>query len=393
MILHFIKDEKFSDILIENFAVLNVPQTWLFFDAKNFEELKLTKYRGENVRFIASEEDEIEKLFHSIAPDFIVMHSLNPEFGKALLKLPKRIPVSWFLWGYGMYSLPKLRFQQFSLRTKAWIKSVDRFGEFKNGLKSFSIFRKLHSLIYPGGDDSIGVTLKAIRKIDFIAAIVREDYEMFSRHYGSHLAFIPCINAHIRQIAGSIVDAHINPDASHILIGNSNTPTCNYHDAIKLVETLGHKGMKAYIIMSYGDNEAYSSEIARYAACQKRVDFEIITEFIPLQEYIALLQNCSVGIFHHYRQQAMGNIVAMLYMGARVYLCERNPVYSYLKRHGIHVFSIEEDAPSIGFTRLETSCAIENRVILEEVFSYENMVKDIHHWFEVVSSMNNDLNR
>jgi dTDP-N-acetylfucosamine:lipid II N-acetylfucosaminyltransferase len=292
------------------------------------------------------------------------------------------------VWGYGLYTLPKLKYLQYSPRTKSWLRTQHRFGEFKNSLKSFSFFRKLHQLWKPESIDSEGKKLKALEKIDFFSTNIKEDFDVFCRHYDHPLEFLSFHNAHIEQIVGHTKNARIHPDASYILIGNSNTPTCNYHDAIDLVETYGPKGMKAYIIASYGDNEAYRSEITRYAASQKLVEFEMITDFMPLKEYITLLQNCSVGVFHHYRQQAMNNIIAMLYMGARVYLCERNPVYKYLRRHQINVFSIEKDVPILGFTRLEESPALENRKILEDVFSYENMVKSIHNWFETVKRIN-----
>ena len=55
-----------------------------------------------------------------------------------------------------------------------------------------------------------------------------------------------------------------------------------------------------------------------------------------------LLQSCGNVIMGHIRQQALGNIVAMLYVGAKLYFYKDSVTYTFFKNHGFTVFTIEE---------------------------------------------------
>ena len=68
-------------------------------------------------------------------------------------------------------------------------------------------------------------------------------------------------------------------------------------------------------------------------------DFKAITDFISIDEYVTLLKQCGFVIMNHKRQQAVGNIVIMLYLGARVFLREDNPTYKMLKKDGAVISS------------------------------------------------------
>ena len=56
-----------------------------------------------------------------------------------------------------------------------------------------------------------------------------------------------------------------------------------------------------------------------------------------------MIRSCSAVIMPHYRPQAFGNILTALWLGARVFLSERNVLLTYFRRIGAVVFSIERD--------------------------------------------------
>ncbi|MGP4883030.1 hypothetical protein ACTXQV_67810, partial [Klebsiella pneumoniae] len=60
-----------------------------------------------------------------------------------------------------------------------------------------------------------------------------------------------------------------------------------------------------------------------------------VVDYMPIQQYVGILINCGFVIMNHVRQQALGNILIMLYLGAKVFLREENPVYTFLKNHGV----------------------------------------------------------
>ena len=98
---------------------------------------------------------------------------------------------------------------------------------------------------------------------------------------------------------------------------------------------------------------------------------------MDIEAYNAKLQSCGIVVMNHYRQQAVGNILTTLWLGAKLYLNECNPVYQYLHKLGIILFSIEKelvpDNPSV-LTLMSDAEINHNRKILLQEFSRENLL-------------------
>ena len=65
-------------------------------------------------------------------------------------------------------------------------------------------------------------------------------------------------------------------------------------------------------------------------------------DFMPVQDYVAIIRKCGFVIMNHVRQQAVGNIVIMLYLGARVFVRQENPVYAFFKNSGVVISTVQE---------------------------------------------------
>ena len=59
-------------------------------------------------------------------------------------------------------------------------------------------------------------------------------------------------------------------------------------------------------------------------------------------EYASLLATCSSGIFDNNRQQGMGNISLLLYLGKKVYIREDTAMWGTYSERGFHVYSFNE---------------------------------------------------
>ena len=68
-----------------------------------------------------------------------------------------------------------------------------------------------------------------------------------------------------------------------------------------------------------------------------------ILNFMPFADYKRIIGSCSIAIFGHERQQAMGNINTALNMGCKVFLSATSPVFTFLKKLGVYVYSIQND--------------------------------------------------
>ena len=108
-------------------------------------------------------------------------------------------------------------------------------------------------------------------------------------------------------------------------------------EAIEILKKLDLKNNNIVTPLSYGNKE-YANQIEEIGKQEIGKRFMPLTEFLPLNEYQKILQSCGIVIMNHYRQQAVGNVLNALYLGAKVYLSNNNTLYHYLRRIGCHVF-------------------------------------------------------
>ncbi|MBN2611612.1 MAG: TDP-N-acetylfucosamine:lipid II N-acetylfucosaminyltransferase [Bacteroidales bacterium] len=164
-----------------------------------------------------------------------------------------------------------------------------------------------------------------------------------------------------------------------ILVGNSASFTCNHLEAFSFLSEIGIENRKIIVPLSYGDSE-YADYIQAKGNEIYNGNFESLRNFIPLQSYINVMLRCGIVIMNHYRQQALGNIFMMLWLGSRVYLNESNSVYHYLKRIGIIVFSIgkdlNKDNPSV-LENLSLQEIEQNRAILKKTMEEKQVINTL----------------
>ena len=167
----------------------------------------------------------------------------------------------------------------------------------------------------------------------------------------------------------------------NILIGNSASETNNHLEVFELLKNFNISEKKLVVPLSYGDKN-YAERICKEGEELFENNFSPLTTFMSLEAYNDIIQKCSIVIMNHYRQQAIGNIVSMLWMGAKVYLDERNTFYHYLKRIGVSVYSIDVDLipeNPLVFQSLEINEVKMNREILRKEIGFDVLKKDLQN--------------
>jgi hypothetical protein len=141
---------------------------------------------------------------------------------------------------------------------------------------------------------------------------------------------------------GLLGDAPVAPaSARNILLGNSATPENNHLEAMRLI--VGAVGNDRRIIcpLSYGI-PAYAGLVADEGARLFGDRFVPLRDFMATAQYLDMLRGCSVAAMNHLRQQAMGNIILMLWLGARVFLNHQNPINKAMASIGVDVGDIRD---------------------------------------------------
>lgn len=359
-IIHVIHDDKFPPMAHKVFeAVYPGKNEFVIFTNKkelvHSKSIKPTVYKHRWVLFPLI----IKKI---IKADLVVFHSMSVDSLRILKALPKNIKTIWIGWGYDYYDLlPNNLLKEKTIKLDSKPKKEEK------GLKQ-RINRILKQITAPELDKKY-----LINKINVFSPVLYEDYLLVKQALPD---FEPAYGA---WNYGTLEDDHIRGfedkqvNGNNILLGNSAFATNNHLEAFELLQILDLKGRKVVTPLSYGDIN-YRDLIVHKGIEILGNNFKPLTDFMPIDDYIAVLQSCSVVVMNHLRQQALGNIVIALYMGAKVFLDERNPVYDFFIKQGAFVFELEQLQQE--YTGLLTTEQVEhNREILRSYWSRDVILK------------------
>ncbi|OOZ40377.1 hypothetical protein BOW53_07840 [Solemya pervernicosa gill symbiont] len=163
---------------------------------------------------------------------------------------------------------------------------------------------------------------------------------------------------------------------NNIIIGNSADPTNNH---ISIINSLSNccidNEQIIFIPLSYGGTKRYVSFVKDYA--KKHLDnneIVFLEERLSKEEYFSIINTCNIGVYAHSRQQAVGNIRAMIEQGSNVYLSGISPLYVFLKRSGMQIKTIKE--LPMDLSRVKNRMHTNNLNILNDLFSKQRIIKE-----------------
>lgn len=354
-LLHLIKDEKFPDAAYEVFEAIAPGQNTFMLGSKRPIQLlekvvpkRVSRFAYLNPRFIRALN----------CYDAIILHSLHDFALEILARIDPAVPVVWIGMGHDYYDLLNdSPWELLKPETTALVASYKpNFGRLgpANPLK-----RMLMPILYPNALRK----KELLNKIDLFAPVLKSEYFRLSEKLRKlHPAFITWNYGKTAEL----VDGHIGTGTvtgCDILVGNSATPTNNHIEAFSLLAKVAlPDGARVVVPLSYGDQE-YRLRIIQEGKRLFGERFRPVTEIMSLKNYIEMLRGCSTVVMNHLRQQAAGNLIISLFLGARVYLDPRNPLYEEYRNQGLVVRNINNlandqsllgfplDAPSINVNR------------------------------------------
>lgn len=299
-ILHVCVDEKFIDFAISSFdsieSVIN--------DFKVISPSKNLKYiKSKNVTVHSKINFTLEILKGNIEKyDAVIFHSMQETFKFFLKLIPSKVTVCWIGFGFDYYEKPNSLTNNLSNA-----KSIKDFLKVK--------VLKLNS---------------SYEKVNFFSPVLEEEFLPVSKRLNLKAKFIDWNYGSSNNLIQSLKTEFVYGDS--ILLGNSADPTNNHIEIIQQFINYGEK-REVVIPLSYGGSEAYINAILSLLKSSE-LNFTVLTDFKTQEEYFNILKRCSFVIMNHERQQAMGNIIMMLSLGAKVVINEQNIACGYVNNMG-----------------------------------------------------------
>lgn len=372
-IIHIASDEKFINSAHWQFNHIYPDQNifYLLVDNVDIPLRHVTKQKDmvlisntiANLKNLSSKFDEA---------NLICFHGLSYYSSIVLNNTSSKYKILWFLWGTEIHSNPvfflknqilgpatsKLYFKGSDSSLKTIIKNSFRNSFYKLKNRTSSPFKEI---------------AEAIKKTDYCGILYEEEFKLIRETVKINIEQVVFSYYPIEKMVAN-VNARVT--SNNILLGNSASFTNNHLEVFEMLSEFSLENRKVITPLSYGDN-AYKESIIEKGQQILNKNFTPLTDFMPLHEYNEYLEQCGIVIMNHYRQQAVGNVLTMLWMGAKVYLDERNTLYHYLKRIGVNIYSISKDLNSNNansLTVLKESQQNHNREVLRNEINQEDLL-------------------
>jgi dTDP-N-acetylfucosamine:lipid II N-acetylfucosaminyltransferase len=319
-IIHIHTDHKFV-VGSERFYGDIFTNELIILGAKN----SVNKHFHEKAQFFKPDPKNLNNILALVnAADILVVYQLDFFKSPIVNKVAKGVKIIWRFFGTELYSR-KLHLY-LSPNTRSFFKS--------------QILKKHVKRVFPFLFREEKTFYKALRRVDAIACVFKEEYDYLKRHFNNLPRFIPLSLDGMHY--ANLIDFDLEyPKSNTLVIGNSRSYFNNHLDILELAEMcdLDDK-LKIKLLFNYGTENTYTKEVRKKASSIENVS--LIDSFIPPDEFINFYGPIAAFVNNSYRQLALGNIFLALYKGVKVYLNAKNPTYTWLKKEGLFIYEIED---------------------------------------------------
>lgn len=384
MLLHLANDEKFIQKSIDFFeSIYPGNNKFLIGKYTNDEELKYIEPSEKT--YIARYNTKQYKDYFGDFKDYdaIILHYLDDEKIKIIRTAPEEIRFVWMIWGGDAYKLSNIKL--FDFETTALLDRLDHNRNYKTLLKQTCLVDTILRIRRKYKRDRI---YKAIKKIKYCTTVIPNEYSFIK-------SFLPLTAIHIPfnyisiDLSLQSRDRNFIGYRDSILVGNSGAPSNNHVSIFKILEKQNLGRRKVIVPLSYGRRD-YISEVKKTGTYLFGDSFVPLLDYVPFESYLKTLAGCSVCIMNHYRQQAMGNIMVVLWLGARLYMRSENIAYQYLIENGAIVFPIDGD--EISLDPLTEDQKEQNRSVMERLYNHDLIIEKARNLIKIVTSGSNPIN-
>ncbi|GAB1414760.1 hypothetical protein MASR2M117_01660 [Paludibacter sp.] len=175
-----------------------------------------------------------------------------------------------------------------------------------------------------------------------IAAFVKEDVEFIKTIYSSKAEYIPILYPIPVQLDHLMnVDVKKESNVPVFLLGNSNDPSNQHLEILELMAKHKSQEFKIYCPLSYGGTKAYRELVIATGKFYFGDKFIPLVSMLDATSYAKLLSEVDIALMNHNRQQALGNILALMFLGKKIFMKTNISSYYFFLRNHFDVFDID----------------------------------------------------
>ena len=285
----------------------------------------------------------------------IILHNLGNDRILVLLRLMPCLlkKTCWVIWGRDLYQYIDYSKRKFEFSKKY----------LKNSLSEY--FRRY-----------------AIYRFGLISGAVPGDYKFAVKFYKTRAKYIENLmySSHLHRHP-SLMDCNDKLDNTiKIQVGSSADPENKHIEVFDKLLQLDLTHVKIFCPLSYGNEGNYAEKVIQYGKKNFGDKFIPILKMVTMSEYNKYIEGIDIVIFNHDTQQGMGNMIAALSLGKKVYINSSATPYEYFQNLGMSVYKTNNN---ISLKLIEENKSKSNVKIARSFFTEQNLIDS---WAEVFNA-------
>lgn len=193
--------------------------------------------------------------------------------------------------------------------------------------------------------------------------------EFAKRDIHSYEIFNYSLNEVLGELKGSSFSC-----GNDILVGNSASFSNNHLYVLNYLEKVNiPEQTKIIMPLSYGGTKEYADDIEAVFKEKYPSQVETLRNYIPLKEYNHYFLRLKSMFLSAWRQESQGTAMMGFYLGIKVYMSEKSPLYKWFIDCGFVVFPIEKITSKEFSAPLTQDDKERNRALVIERYNEERI--------------------
>lgn len=381
-ILHLIKDHQVIERTLGIYESLfpGGNEVLLFCNQGQIKHLKKysssTLVTSSNVDIIASRYD-----FSDIK--YVIAHYMSIDTIRFIRKIPVDIELTWEVYGADLYN-QFLRHFGFPVYYENPSNYQDHYYLLRKYLRpvNYLINRFYTKSPILGEKDARRYFNEIVSRVNKLQYCCGNDARLIEQYSGKKFPSYEIFNYSLHEVLGELYDCPFN-QGNNILVGNSSSMTNNHLYSLGYLKGKLVSIDKVILPLSYGGTKRYVKKVSKE---YHRVFGEKVTtllSYIPLHEYNKMLTGLKAIVLSSWRQESQGTAIMGFYMGAKVFMSEKSPLYAWFKEIGFVVFPLETSTEKDFEERLANGDMKNNRDLVVNYYNEEAFEKTLRSHFNL----------
>lgn len=324
---------------------------------------------------------KIGKQFDFSRYNYIVAHYLTTVMIDFISYAPSNIHVSWDIYGADLYN-QFLEPRGYQLQYSSTNKYLPFYQRLMNeiGLDKIIAFVRFGYITQFRCVNNLYFN-RIIKRLNSVQIGCTCDGDLLDQYSGKSFPRFRAFNYSLKEVLGDYYGIPFNDIASDVMIGNSASLSNNHLYVLSIIKDIDFGDARMIIPLSYGGVQRYKNAVVKGYMKSFSNNADFIFDYMPLQEYNKLFLNLKTMIMPSWRQESVGTIVMGLYLGVKIFMSNRSPLYDSYKKDGFILYELENTSEYDLLQPLSVEEKEHNRSLLEELYDEKVIEAELKRQF------------